>query len=73
MALSQEHYGKHDDESEAKIKALFQDMQLEEQFKKYEEESYESLKAKIAAVDAAGQMPGGVFQGLLSKIYKREK
>ena len=71
--LLQEHYGKHDDASEATIKALFQAMGLEAQFKKYEEESYESLKAKIAAVDAAGQMPGDVFQGLLSKIYKREK
>ena len=34
----QEHYGKHDDVSEGKVKVLFQDMALEAQFKAYEEE-----------------------------------
>ena len=70
---SQEHYGKHDDSSVAAIKALFVEMELEAAFKAYEEESYAALTSKIDAVAAAGELPAGVFSGLLAKIYKREK
>lgn len=70
---SQAHYGKHDDASVAAVKALYVELDLEADFKAYEEASYKALQMKITQVDEEGTLPGDVFKGLLAKIYKREK
>ena len=45
-------------------------MDLEETFKKYEEESYAEIQSELKKVTA---MPQEVFTLFLDKIYKRSK
>ena len=67
------HYGKHDDASEATIKALYREMKLEALFEAYEAESYATLKALIATSTSGTGIPADVYLSLLHKIYKRSK
>jgi farnesyl diphosphate synthase len=64
------NYGQHDMKKVAKIKELYQQMDLENDFKRYEEESYIELNRLINEVK---NMPKDVFEFLLKKIYKRSK
>lgn len=66
----QEHYGKKNKKDSDAVKELYVRLGLKEKFAKFEQESYESMKRNIAAVD---NMPTGAFEFLLAKIYKREK
>ncbi len=66
----QEHYGRKDATSVSIIKGIYKDLQLEEAFKTYENESYEKLCARI---DAQKALPPAVYTSLLKKIYKRSK
>lgn len=66
----EENYGTFDKDKVAKIKALYREMKLEEQFKKFEESSYNSLQEELSKVKC---MPREVFDALLNKIYKRSK
>eukprot|EP00983_Pelagomonas_calceolata_P066923 1149266-Pelagomonas_calceolata.AAC.1 len=66
----QENYGKHDPKSVAAIKAIFNEVGLEEKFKAYEADSYKHLCSRIEEQKA---LPKGVFTSLLQKIYKRSK
>lgn len=66
----EDNYGKHDDASVEKVKALYRELDLESVFKKYEQASHDELMAKVEAQDA---LPAGVFTAMLSKIYKRSK
>jgi len=65
-----ENYGKHDPKSVAAIKAIFNEVGLEEKFKAYEADSYKHLCSRIEEQKA---LPKGVFTSLLQKIYKRSK
>lgn len=67
------HYGKHDDASEAVIKALYRDMKLEDVFAAYEAESYAHLKDLIATATTGTDVPADVYLSLLHKVYKRSK
>ena len=69
--ILEENYGQWDDEKVAKIKDLYQELELEKVFKEYEEESYKQICEEIEKVSAI--MPKDVFLFLLKKIYKREK
>jgi len=68
--ILEDNYGKHDDASVEKVKALYRELDLESVFKKYEQASHDELMAKVEAQDA---LPAGVFTAMLSKIYKRSK
>ena len=66
----EDNYGQHDMAKVQKVKDLYNEMQLEELFKKYEEESYQQLNELM---DAVKGMPKDCFEFLLKKIYKRSK
>jgi len=68
--LLEEHYGKSDPAGVAKVKELYKELELEAQFKAYEEESYKSLCSKI---EKQTVLPKQVFTSLLDKIFKRSK
>lgn len=67
---AQEHYGKSDQSSVARVKTVYRELELEALFLKYEQESHQRLINRIQ-----GQMllPKEVFTLLLNKIYKRQK
>jgi len=56
--------------AEAKVKAIFKELDLESKYRKHEEDAYNRIQQQIAAVQG---MPTGIFTFLLDKIYKREK
>ncbi|KAL5340597.1 isoprenoid synthase domain-containing protein [Aspergillus crustosus] len=66
-------YGRKDGEQEAKVKALYRELDLETVYKEYEEKTVGELKTKIAAVDEASGLKKEVFEAFLGKIYKRSK
>nr|XP_009800092.1 PREDICTED: farnesyl pyrophosphate synthase 1-like [Nicotiana sylvestris] len=69
--LLYENYGKDDPECIAKIKALYNDLKLEEVFLEYEKKSYEKLTSSIAAHPSKAVQ--AVLHSFLGKIYKRQK
>jgi farnesyl diphosphate synthase len=66
-------YGRKDAEQEAKVKAIFRELDLESVYKEYEEKIVGELKTKIAAVDESEGLKKEVFEAFLGKIYKRSK
>ncbi|KAK6430075.1 Farnesyl pyrophosphate synthetase [Oleoguttula sp. CCFEE 5521] len=72
-AVLEENYGRKDKAREAKVKVLFNELELEAVYKKYEEERVADLRKKIAAVDESQGMKKEVFEEFLRKIYKRSK
>ncbi|KAJ5958074.1 Terpenoid synthase [Penicillium vulpinum] len=66
-------YGRKDAAEEAKVKVLFNELQLEKVYKEYEEKAVGELREKIAAVDESKGLKKEVFESFLSKIYKRTK
>ncbi|KAJ9265497.1 hypothetical protein DTO212C5_6690 [Paecilomyces variotii] len=66
-------YGRKDRELEAKVKTIFNELQLEQVYKDYEERTVGDLRAKIAAVDETQGLKKEVFEAFLAKIYKRSK
>lgn len=70
IALLRENYGKKSKENSDKVKELYVQLGLKEKFAKFEQESYERMRAMI---DEVTDMPVGAFEFLLAKIYKRNK
>jgi farnesyl diphosphate synthase len=68
--IIEENYGKPDGDSVQKIKAVYNDLGLEQRFFDYEQASYEKLTQLISDQSS---LPQGVFTLLLGKIYKRKK
>ncbi|KAJ5104381.1 hypothetical protein NUU61_001728 [Penicillium alfredii] len=66
-------YGRKDKEQEAKVKAIFNELELEKLYKEYEEKVVGELRTKIAAVDESKGLKKEVFEAFLAKIYKRTK
>ncbi|KAJ9191526.1 hypothetical protein DTO164E3_8812 [Paecilomyces variotii] len=66
-------YGRKDRELEAKVKTIFNELQLEQVYKDNEEKTVGDLRAKIAAVDETQGLKKEVFEAFLAKIYKRSK
>lgn len=66
-------YGRKDKEQEAKVKKIFDELELEKVYKEYEEKVVGELRAKIAAVDETTGLKKEVFESFLAKIYKRTK
>jgi farnesyl diphosphate synthase len=70
-ALLKEHYGRQEDESEAKVKELYRTLKLEEAYHAYEAEAYARLTKAIEDIKTG--TPAACFTALLNKIYKRQK
>lgn len=66
-----EHYGKADAADVAKIKALYNDLDLQGVFAEYESKSYEKLTSSIEAHPSKAVQ--AVLKSFLGKIYKRQK
>lgn len=71
--LLNESYGRKDSAHEAKIKALYNDLKLEQHYLAFEEERVGKLRDQIAAVDESEGLKKEIFTAFLSKIYKRSK
>lgn len=74
-AILDENYGRKDGAKEAKVKAVFKELDIAEIYKEYEESVYVELKAEIEKIPEG---PGlvlrrDVFTKFLNKIYKRQK
>jgi farnesyl diphosphate synthase len=71
--LLDENYGQKDDAKEAKVKELYNELQLEKRYQDYEEKRVGELRQLMAAVDESEGLKKGVFETFLAKIYKRSK
>ncbi|KIW68787.1 farnesyl pyrophosphate synthase [Phialophora macrospora] len=71
--LLDENYGQKDDAKEAKVKELYNELQLEKRYQDYEEKRVGELRQLMAAVDESEGLKRGVFETFLAKIYKRSK
>ncbi|XP_067094201.1 farnesyl pyrophosphate synthase [Osmerus mordax] len=64
-------YGRHDDASVEKVKALYDTLQMPALYRQHEEDSYQRLQKLIAL--HAQSLPHAVFLNFAKKIYKRNK
>jgi len=67
-SVLENHYGKDNPSDVAKVKQVYNEINMQKLFKEYEEESYKQLCEQIETVKS---MPREVFTDLLAKIYKR--
>ncbi|KAF2483688.1 ERG20 farnesyl diphosphate synthase [Neohortaea acidophila] len=72
-AVLEENYGRKDAACEAKVKKLFDELKLEQDYKDYEDRRVTEIREKIAALDESEGLKKGVFEEFLRKIYKRTK
>lgn len=72
-AVLEENYGRKDAEKEKKVKALYDEMKIEQVYKEYEEKRVGELRELIAKVDESSGLKKEVFETFLGKIYKRSK
>ncbi|KAM0791797.1 hypothetical protein ACM66B_004060 [Microbotryomycetes sp. NB124-2] len=70
-----DNYGKKDAECEKRVKALFNELKLEQRFEQYEQESYERINKLIDEIpeDGSSGLKRDVFRSFLAKVYKRTK
>ncbi|XP_049638249.1 farnesyl pyrophosphate synthase-like [Suncus etruscus] len=71
LQILQENYGQKDPKKVAKVKALYEEMDLRSVFTRYEEDSYNRLVSLVEK--DAKPLPPSIFLGLAQKIYKRRK
>nr|XP_035161504.1 farnesyl pyrophosphate synthase-like [Callithrix jacchus] len=69
--ILKENYGQKETEKVARVKALYEELDLLAVFSKYEEDSYNHIMALIEQY--AAPLPPAIFLGLARKIYKRKK
>jgi len=66
----QDNYGKKNPDCVARIKQVYRDIDVEKDFREYENESYKKLQGLI---EEQTFVPGALYMKLLKKIYKRQK
>ncbi|MED6131699.1 glycerol channel [Stylosanthes scabra] len=66
-----DHYGKPDPVNVAKVKALYNELNLQGAFEEYESQSYEKIVKSIEAHPSKAVQ--AVLKSFLAKIYKRQK
>ena len=69
----QDNYGRKDGNCEKKVKEVFNELKLDQDYYEYEEKVVTELKKKIAAVDESRGFKAEVLTTFLNKIYKRSK
>ena len=67
------NYGRKDSVKEARVKELFEELELESVYREYEEKRVGELREKIASVDESEGLKAEVFNEFLRKIYKRNR
>lgn len=68
-----DNYGRKDKDCEAKCKQVFADLDMEKEYKEYEEKVVGEIKKMIEQVDESDGLKKEVFEEFLRKIYKRTK
>ncbi|KAH7322371.1 farnesyl pyrophosphate synthetase [Stachybotrys elegans] len=68
-----ENYGRKNKFKEAIIKRLYDDMELEQRFRDYEESRVLEIREMIKSVDESEGLKKEVFEVFLAKIYRRQK
>jgi farnesyl diphosphate synthase len=69
--ILEDNYARKDAECEARVKALYKELNLEQLYKDYEEQHYTKLMGMIE--EKAGSLPREIFTDFAAKIYKRNK
>ncbi|KAL4738128.1 isoprenoid synthase domain-containing protein [Aspergillus similis] len=69
----EENYGRKGDGYERKIKALYDELKLEEVYIQYEDAKVAEIRQMVDEVDESEGLKKSVFTEFLSKIYKRNK
>ncbi|XP_023569580.1 farnesyl pyrophosphate synthase isoform X2 [Octodon degus] len=69
--ILQENYGQKDAEKVARVKALYEELDLPAVFSRYEEDSYNHIMNLIQQY--AAPLPPAIFLALANKLYKRKK
>lgn len=69
--IIQENYGQKEEEKVARVKMLYEEMDLPAVFTQYEEDSYCRLMSLVE--QHAAPLPRSIFLGFVQKIYKRRK
>ena len=72
-AVLDECYGRKDKEKEAKVKKVFEELELEKVYLDFEEKTVGEIRQMIAKVDEGEGLKREVFESFLGKIYKRQK
>ncbi len=68
-----EEYGRKEDASEARVKKLFDELQLQKVYQEYEEKRVRELRRMINEVDESEGLKQEVFETFLQKIEKRTR
>ncbi|ODQ54174.1 farnesyl pyrophosphate synthase [Saitoella complicata NRRL Y-17804] len=68
-----ENYGRKDSACEARVKAVFDELNVKGDYEAYEEKTVEKLRKDISSVDESRGFKGQVLDAFLGKIYKRQK
>ncbi|KAG9234697.1 farnesyl diphosphate synthase [Amylocarpus encephaloides] len=71
--ILEDNYGRKEKANELVVKKLYDDLQLEQKYKEYEEERVSAIREKISKVDESEGLKMSVFESFLNKIYKRSK
>lgn len=67
-------YGIKNSAAEARVKAIYRDLDIQGKFNQYEKESYERLNALIDEAGAKdANLKPEIFRSFLAKVYKRSK
>ncbi|CAK5274671.1 unnamed protein product [Mycena citricolor] len=67
------NYGRHDQEMEVRVKAIFEDVGLRSHFADYERRTHEEISLLIARIPDDYVLKKELFRRFLDKIYKRQK
>lgn len=71
--ILEDNYGRKDKDKEAVVKKLYDELNLEQRYKDYEEKVVGEIREKIAKIDESAGLKKEVFETFLAKIYKRSK
>ncbi|KAI4213896.1 MAG: hypothetical protein LQ351_003591 [Letrouitia transgressa] len=71
--ILEENYGQKNADAEAKVKAVYEEMDLDAVYKDYEAEKVRQIRELINSIDESEGLKKSIFEGFLDKIYKRTK
>ena len=71
--MLEECYGRKDAEMEKKVKGVYNELGLEKVYFEYEQKAVGEIRSMIEKIDECEGLKKSVFEGFLSKIYKRTK
>ena len=69
----EDNYGKKDKSAETKVKEMYNEMDLENVYRKYEDQKVGQIRDAIFSIDESEGLKKSIFEGFLIKIHKRRK